>query len=113
MLEMVKMLNLALRFLLELCALAAVGYWGFKTGSNVFLRYCLGIGAPLLIAVVWGALGSPNAPISLPPLPHLLLEIVIFGLPALALYAVGKPFWALVYGFVAIINRILMFTWGQ
>ena len=33
MLEVIKAANLALRFLLELCALGALGYWGFKTGG--------------------------------------------------------------------------------
>ena len=28
--DALKMLNLAVRFLLELCMLAAVGYWGFR-----------------------------------------------------------------------------------
>jgi hypothetical protein len=29
-----KSVNLALRFLLELCALAALAYWGFQTGKD-------------------------------------------------------------------------------
>lgn len=111
--ELLQNLNLALRFLLELCALAAFGYWGFQTGGNVFAKISFGIGAPLLIAVVWGFLGSPNAPVTLPPLQHLLLEVIIFGLPALALYAAGKQSWALIYAVLVISNRILMFIWGQ
>ena len=30
--EVIKAVNVALRFLLELCVLAALGYWGFKSG---------------------------------------------------------------------------------
>ena len=47
--EIIKGTNLLLRFLLELCA---VGYWGFKTGSGIAAKIGLGIGAPLVIAVV-------------------------------------------------------------
>jgi hypothetical protein len=32
----VQSLNLAVRFLLEICALTALGYWGFKTGNGTF-----------------------------------------------------------------------------
>ena len=30
-----KAINLGVRFLLELCALAALGYWGFVTGQTL------------------------------------------------------------------------------
>lgn len=41
--------NLALRFLLGLCALAAVGYWGWQTGDGV-------LGLVLAVAAVIAAL---------------------------------------------------------
>ena len=41
-----KGLNLLVRFLLELCMLAAIGYWGFKTGSGWVMKVILGIGLP-------------------------------------------------------------------
>ena len=50
-----KYANLALAFFLELCALAALGYWGFVTGEGLPARIGLGVGAPLLAAVLWGA----------------------------------------------------------
>jgi hypothetical protein len=43
--------NLALAFVLELCLLAAVGYWGFHVQASTALQIVLGIGAPLLVAV--------------------------------------------------------------
>jgi hypothetical protein len=53
-LELIKGANLALRFLLELCALGALGYWGFKTGNGTLAKRGFGVGAPLVAAVVWG-----------------------------------------------------------
>lgn len=62
MLELIKGTSLLLRFLLELCALGALGYWGFKTGGGWITKFGLGIGAPLVTAVVWGTfLASPGA----------------------------------------------------
>jgi hypothetical protein len=48
-----KASNLGMRFVLELCALAALGYWGFKTGHGIFLKVILGLGAPLAAATIW------------------------------------------------------------
>jgi hypothetical protein len=67
MLELIKGANLFLRFLLELCALGALGYWGFKTGSATLTKVVLGVGAPLVaaVAVVWSTFLSPRVPIQL------------------------------------------------
>jgi hypothetical protein len=58
--------NLTVAFLLELCALAALGYWGFRTASGPAAKAALGIGAPLLAAVLWGLFAAPRAPVSIP-----------------------------------------------
>jgi hypothetical protein len=59
--DILKMLNVLLRFLLELCMLAAAGYWGFKTGSGWAMKAILGIGLPVLLAVLWGIFVAPKA----------------------------------------------------
>ncbi len=45
--------NLGLRFILELCAIFSIGYWGWNFDSGV-LRYLLAFGTPLLAAFIWG-----------------------------------------------------------
>ena len=45
MLELIKGTALALRFLLELCALGALGYWGFMTGGTALAKVGLGLGS--------------------------------------------------------------------
>jgi len=106
--ETLKLANLALRFLLELCALAALGYWGFKTGESVVAKVGLGIGAPLLAAVVWGTFLAPRATIPMTGLLGLVLELVVFGLAAAALYSAGRPTLAWVLMLVFVINRVLI-----
>jgi hypothetical protein len=110
---MIKYVNLALRFLLEICALLALGYWGFHTGKSLILKIVLGIGTPLMVAIVWGMFGSPGAPVKLSASFHLLLEFIIFGLPVVALYVAGKPGLSLVFGLTVVINRSLMYIWKQ
>ena len=48
-------LNLALAFGLELVALAAFSNWGVQIGHNLSARILFGVGAPLVMVVVWGA----------------------------------------------------------
>ncbi|HEX8995318.1 MAG TPA: YrdB family protein [Ktedonobacterales bacterium] len=89
--------NLALAFLLELCMLVALVAWGLHAGSGTGAKILLGVGAPLVAAVVWGVLMAPRAAVRLPRAIHLALYIVIFGVAALALASAGYPTlaWAL------------------
>jgi hypothetical protein len=107
--ETIRLANVALRFLLELCALAALGYWGVKTGASPVAKLGLGIGAPLLTAIVWGMLVAPRAPMPAPWLLRLIVELVVFGIAAAALYSAGRSTLALAFVF----NRVLMYVWGQ
>lgn len=111
-LSLIKVLNLALRFSLELFALGSLAYWGAQTGKGV-MRVLLAIGAPLIIATVWGVFGSPRSQVQLSMSMHIMLELLVFGLPSVALYATGKHSLAIIYITIAIINRILMYMWGQ
>jgi Protein of unknown function (DUF2568) len=103
--------NLALRFILELCALVALGYWGFKAGGSPITKLALGIGAPLLAAVVWGTFLAPRA--AVPRLLSLVLELGVFGSATAALYAAVLPALAWALAVLYMINRVLMYVWGQ
>lgn len=111
--ESIKGANLALRFLLELCALGALGYWGFKTGGGLIAKIGLGIGAPLIAAVVWGTFLSPQAPVRLSGLLVLILQALVFGSAAAGLVATGHRTLALVFVVIVAINAALMYLWGQ
>jgi Protein of unknown function (DUF2568) len=108
----IQNINLAVRFLLELCALAAVGFWGFQTGNGM-MKWVLGIGTPIFLAMIWGVFGSPKAMIVVPTPLHIFIEIIVFGIPVIALYAAGKFQLAWIYGICVVINRLLMFLWKQ
>ena len=113
MLELIRGANLALRFLLELCALGALGYWGFKTGGGLIAKIGLGIGAPLIAAVVWGTFLSPQAPVRLSGLLVLILQALVFGSAAAGLVATGHRTLALMFVVIVAINAALMYLWGQ
>ena len=59
--------NLTIRFLIELCALAALCYWGFATGNGTLAELALGLGTPAL-AVLGGAFVAPKRMVTTAPL---------------------------------------------
>jgi hypothetical protein len=111
--DVLKRLNLGVRFLLELCLLAAVGYWGFKTQSGWFMKILFGIGLPALIVILWGMFVSPKATYTLSGASHLTLELVLLASSSLALFASGKPALGWVSTIAMIVNKILMVVWKQ
>ena len=111
--KLLKYANLALRFILELCALVAISYWGFKTGSGWLVKTALGVGIPLLVAFAWGTFRVPNdpgkAPVPVPGPVRLLLELAVFGLAVAGLAAAGRTSLAWALGLVVLINYALLY----
>ncbi len=108
-----KSVNLGAAFLLELCMLAALAYWGFHTGESLLLKIVLSIAAPLLAGVIWGLFLAPRSLKRLTGLPYLLLKWVIFGAAAIGLVAAGQILPAVAFVVVALINQILLIVWNQ
>jgi len=103
-------LNLAVRFVLEISALVAMGYWGWVWGDGA-LRYLLGIGLPLLAAVLWGVFAVPgdrsrsgDAPIAVPGWVRLLLELALFGFAVWGLWDAGVTTVAWILGAVVLLH---------
>jgi hypothetical protein len=113
LLALAKSTNLGVRFLLELCALGALGYWGFQTQSGLLLKIVVGIGAPLVAAVVWAIFVSPNASIPVSTPVWLLLQLVIFGAAVAGLAIAGRQTLAWLFALVVLINGALMYVWQQ
>ena len=103
-----RSIALALRFILELCALAALGYWGWKTGHGALTKLVLGIGAPLGAAVVWGMVVSPKATVDASPAVRFAVEIAVFGSAILGLWVSGQPDLAVALVFVYVVHRVLL-----
>ncbi|MBK5499751.1 YrdB family protein [Peribacillus sp. TH14] len=63
--------------------------------------------------ILWGAFGSPKASIQLSAQLHLLLEALIFLVPAGLLLSLKNVKLAWLYGFTVIVNRIFMMLLDQ
>jgi hypothetical protein len=99
--------NDGLRFAIELCALAALAYWGFHTADGG-VQWLLGLGAPLAMATVWGLFISPKAPRRIQDPIRLFTEIAIFAAAVAALADADRPRLAIVLG--AAVAMHLLFT---
>jgi hypothetical protein len=108
-------LNLVARFLLEIAALIALGYWGYQLAEGG-LRYVLAGGIPLLAAAAWGIFavrGDPSrsgkAPVPVSGLIRLMIEFAFFALAAFGMYSSGMQTLALMFaGAVAVHYAISM-----
>ena len=105
--------NLVLRFLLELAALAALGYWGATGRGSALARALLGVGAPAAAALFWGAFVAPRARVVLPTAVRMALGLAVFGCAAAALAARGHGRLATGLGAAAVANTLLMLAWRQ
>jgi hypothetical protein len=104
--QALKPVFLTVRFLLELAALAALGYWGF-TEFDGALSFVVGLGAPLGAAVLWGLFVSPKARYG-SYLRQAIGELVVFGAAALALLDADQPVLAVVFAAVAVADGVLV-----
>lgn len=105
--ELIKSLNQVIAFVLELCLLVSLGYWGFQVRPEILLKIVLGIGLPIGAAVLWGAFLAPHAPHRLEGFGLAGLKLALFGLGSLVLYHAQHPVLAISLFVVAVISITL------
>lgn len=108
-------LTLAVRFLLEIGALVAIGDWRFGQHDGAW-QFLLGLGLPLVSAAAWAILAVPgdrsrsgDAPVPVPGAVRLLLELSLFGLAAWALHDAGRPALALILAGVTLAHYLVSY----
>ena len=89
-------LVMASRLICEIVALIIFGIWGFQQGKIIGA-----IGAPLVIAVIWAMLGSPNAPYKLQGFYGSILALFLFSVASYILHSLGHTYLAYIYFIVA------------
>ncbi|HEY9002305.1 MAG TPA: YrdB family protein [Mucilaginibacter sp.] len=107
--------NLAVRFLLEIAMLIALSYWGWHLNGS--WRYIGVAGLPIAAAALWGIFRIPNdpkpAPVAIPGIFRLLLELGLFGFASWALYDLGYSTLSILMASVVIIHYMVSYdrTW--
>jgi hypothetical protein len=108
-----KAANLALRFALELAAIAALVCWGLETGSTALVGILLGVAATALFVTVWGRWIAPKAGHRLEDPARLVAELFVFAVSTAALAATGRTGLAIAFAVLIAINELLLGVWGQ
>jgi hypothetical protein len=104
--------NDGLRFSLELAALASLGYWGFAEHDGG-VQWLLGLGMPLLAAVVWGVFVSPKASRPTTDPIRLLIELIVFGGGVAALWTADSHTLAFGFGVLVVLHVSFTFLLDQ
>lgn len=108
-------INLAARFVLEMAGLVALGWWGWNQAEGI-MRFLLALGIPFLAAVLWGTFAVPNdssrsgkAPVPVPGIVRLLLEVAFFASATWALFTMDltTPGW--IYGLASLIHYLISY----
>ncbi len=107
--------NLAFRFLLEIAALVCIGIWGWNQ-SDGWIRYVLAPGLPALTGAIWGIFAVPGdpsrsgtAPVPVPGIIRLILELIIFLVSTLALFDMNYELAGGVIGFLILIHYLVSY----
>lgn len=108
-------INLAFRFLLELCAIGAFAYWGWTQHDGV-LRIVLAIVAPLIGMTIWGVFkveedpsNNGKAPVKVAGIIRLLIELALFGFAVLLLNISGQTSLSTVFLIAVIVHYLLSY----
>ena len=107
-----RQLNLALKFLLELAALAALGLWGASIADGA-AAVVLAIGLPALAAGLWGTFAAPKARHRLPLRLRAPFELGVFAVAALALWGAESAAPSATFAAIAILNALLLTAFDQ
>jgi hypothetical protein len=106
---------LAVRFLLELIAIASFGVLGWRAFDSPW-RYLLVVVLPVAAAVLWGTFAVPDdpsrsggAPVPVPGPARLGGEFAVLFGGAAALWGTGLPRWALISAAVLVGYHLLAY----
>ena len=103
-----RVFQLGLRFVLELCALAALAYGGWHVPGPGWVRLLVAVALPVVAAVVWGQWVAPKARRPIPDPLRLVPEWLVFGGAAVALAVTGHPIMATLLAVLAAGNRVAL-----
>ena len=104
--------NLALKFVLELAAFAALAVWGATVGDGA-VQVLVAVAAPLTAIVLWGVFAAPKSSSRLSTGPRVAFELTVFGLAVVALAAAGHDGAAIVLAVAMTVNFLLLARLGQ
>jgi hypothetical protein len=94
---------LVVRFLLELCLLAALAWAGASVDGPLVVRILLAVALPLGAAALWGTFVAPKRKVQVSEPTRLLVELALFGAGAVALVLADQVILGVAFGALALL----------
>jgi len=98
--------NEVLAFVVELVALAILGYWGLKAGG-----FAVAIVLPVAAIILWALFAAPRARYKVPLAVQLAVKALVFGAATLGLFWTGHPALGAAFAVVVLLNTIAATIW--
>jgi len=111
--EALRVLNLGVRFVLELCALAAFGYWAATIPAAMTMRIIAASSAVIAVGLFWGAFVSPKARFPSGRFGPVVLGLLVFLGAAALLWRRHHTSLAGAYAVVAVVSSAVLFALPQ
>lgn len=111
--NLLKILNLGIRFALELFLLVSLAIASFNVFNNQTLKWTATIGLPVIAMAIWGVFIAPKSNNLLDQPYRLIVELVLFGGASFLLYKAGYPVAAITFISIVLINELLLLAWKQ
>jgi len=107
--------NLAIRFLLEIAALFALGSWAWRQGSG-WTRYVFAFGLVILVGAIWSTFAVPDdpsrsgsAPIPTLGIIRLFIELAIFASATWAIYDSGSVKLSWIFAAIVTVHYVISY----
>lgn len=111
--SVITITNAGLAFALEMGMLAALVYWGIRTGGNAATKTVLAVGAPAAAITVWAVfLAAGGHPVTLPKALEAAVKLGVLLTAALALAGTGHRTPAIVFAALTVLSVAIEYTVG-
>jgi hypothetical protein len=109
--HVLRLIGDGLGFAAEMGALAALCYWGVRTGRSTVAKALLALGAMAALMIVWGVFFAAGGhSVNLPRPVEIAGKLAVFALAALALRATGRRSLTTWFAAVAVASVALEYT---
>ncbi|PUZ23247.1 hypothetical protein DCC81_22905 [Chitinophaga parva] len=111
--QILKNLNLVLKFAIELVMLGAFAYAGWIIPQQLAWKIIVPLVLLTVVILLWGRVAAPKSPTRLPFAKRVAFGLAMFMLAAVALYVAGQPVLALVYAGIVLLCETGTIVWRQ
>lgn len=111
-------INLTIRFLLEIAMPVILSYWGWQL-TTAWLRIIYALALPVCASTLWGMFRIPNdpkpAPVAIPGILRLLLELGLFAFAVWILFKIQYARTAYIMAGMIILHYMVSYdrTWAM